>query len=134
MPHPDALTLPDFDHYVQTRFQHPDLLPDGYLVALDGDECVGLTKLWRSQANDDLYTGLTGVRRTHRRRGIALALKLRAIRFAQERGSSEIKTWNEVANEGMLAINVRLGFVRQPAWVVVTKILKDEDEETENPA
>jgi hypothetical protein len=30
--------------------------------------------------------------------------------------SASDKTWNATGNAGMLAINKRLGFVRQPAW------------------
>ena len=44
--------------------------------------------------------------------GTALGGKL-----AKERGYREIRTWNSVTNTGMLAINVELGFARQPAWI-----------------
>ena len=57
----------------------------------------------------------TGVRREHRRQGIALALKLKTIAWAKRIGYSQIQTWNEANNQGMLGINERLGFVRQPA-------------------
>jgi GNAT superfamily N-acetyltransferase len=39
------------------------------------------------------------------------------IEYARAHGHSEIRTWNEVNNVEMLAINDRLGFVRQPAWL-----------------
>ncbi len=31
--------------------------------------------------------------------------------------------WNATVNEGMLGINVKLGFVRQPAWVTFVRKL-----------
>ena len=68
-----------------------------------------------------LYTGLTGVRRSHRRKGIALALKLRAVDYARRHGIEEVRTWNASTNEGMLGINIRLGFQRQPAWIDFVK-------------
>jgi hypothetical protein len=58
------------------------------------------------------------VKRGHRGRHIALALKVRSILYAQSRGVPVVKTWNEQNNRAMLAINERLGFVRQPAWIV----------------
>ena len=53
----------------------PDLIPEAYFVALDAatGEYAGMSQLWHSQGSDDLYNGLTGVRRAYRRRGLALA-------------------------------------------------------------
>ena len=39
-----------------------------------------------------------------------------------------IKTWNEANNRGILGINEQLGFVRQPAWLDMVKVLKEESE------
>jgi hypothetical protein len=89
-----------------------------------------MSQLWHSQASDDLYNGLTGVLRSHRRRGIALVLKLRGIAYAQSLGRPTIKTWNEANNRAMLAINEALGFVKQPAWIDFVKVLRPEDETT----
>lgn len=99
------------------RFEHSGYLPQANFLALDGDTLVGLSTLWGRDADDHLQTGATGIARSHRRRGIALALKLRALAFAKERGAPIIRTDNEVNNEGMLSINRALGFVKQPGWV-----------------
>jgi RimJ/RimL family protein N-acetyltransferase len=92
-------------------------MAEGYFLALDNGQYVGLSTLWASQGVPDLYTGLTGTLRSHRRRGIALALKLSAIDYARSIGTPRIRTWNATGNEGMLAINEALGFVKQPAWI-----------------
>jgi GNAT superfamily N-acetyltransferase len=105
----------------EKRFAHSGYLPQAQFLALDGDEIVGLSALWGREADDHLQTGVTGILRTYRRRGIALALKLRAIAFAKERGAPIIRTDNEVNNEGMLSINRALGFVKQPGWVGFVK-------------
>jgi mycothiol synthase len=63
-----------------------------------------------------LRTGLTAVRRAYRRRGIALALKVRSLEFGKANGYSSVQTENESNNRGMLAINDELGFVKNPAW------------------
>ncbi len=67
---------------------------------------------------------MTGVLPSHRGRGIAMALKLATIAYGRQHGYSEIRTWNETHNTGMLAINERLGFTRQPAWITFEAALE----------
>jgi len=102
-------------------YQQPELFEAGYFLALDGDAYIGLSQLWYSPEPDVLRTGLTGVRRAYRRRGIALALKVRALVFAREQGYRRVLTENESNNRGMLQINEQLGFVKNPAWMHYVK-------------
>lgn len=122
-----SYTPPSFEEFCDDHF-HERLLPDGLLIALDGDTWVGMTELYRSKAENALQTGLTGVRRAWRRRGIALALKLASIEVARRRGAPTIRTWNASNNRGMLAINERLGYRRQPATIDFRKQLESGDE------
>ncbi|NDJ78860.1 MAG: GNAT family N-acetyltransferase [Chloroflexi bacterium] len=125
IPGSEDLTQPPFDTWRKENLETETLLPDAYLVALDGDDIVGLTQLWADRASDMLYTGFTGVKRDYRRRGIATALKARAIRFGKQNNNSIIKTDNEEHNP-MLGLNIRLGFVEQPAFVEYRKTLREE--------
>ncbi len=59
----------------------------------------------------------------HRRRGIALALKLRAVEHARARGYRAIKTHSNAINTGMLALNTALGFRPGPAMVTFELLL-----------
>ena len=96
-------------------------------VGLDRGEYVGLTELWSNQADPGLFDiGVTGVLRSHRRRGIGTALKLRGIEFAQKRGIRELCTWNASNNGAILAVNRRLGFVRRPAHIAYVKEVRAE--------
>lgn len=120
MPSPDPVTPVSLDRWREDNLNNPNLLPDGWKVAVDtraDNRYVGLSSVWASQAEPGLNVGLTGVVRDHRRRGIALALKVAVAEWAQAQGYPAIKTWNATTNDGMLAINTRLGFVRQPAWI-----------------
>lgn len=112
-----------FDGSAATR------LDDAYLVALDGERYVGVTMLFRSEATDaKLYTGLTGVLREYRRRGVAMALKVRSLSQAQAtRRTADgrrpiVATDNEESNP-MFDINLKLGFVPQPDRLVFVKTL-----------
>ena len=131
VPSPEPHTPIGFEQFVARRLGDPDLIPEAYFVALDEatGEWVGMGQLWRNGASADLANGLTGVRRAYRRRGIALALKLRGIAHARMIGAPTIKTWNESNNRGMLALNEALGFVRGPAWIDFLKTLRDDGED-----
>jgi mycothiol synthase len=116
------------EHFSAARLHSPVLLPEAYVVAVADGEYVGMTNLWQHDPNDPdtfVETGLTGVRREYRRRGIALAMKVQALRWAKENGYKEVRTENEV-NNPMFTINERLGFVKDPAWIKFAKGLKEE--------
>ena len=117
-------TDPDYDVWIKRIVDCPNLVPDGFMIAVVDGEMAGISTLWLSQGEPDVvYTGLTGVRREYRRRGIALALKLRALEYARSNGFKKVKTWNNTGNQGMLAINYALGFKPQPAWIDYALIL-----------
>ena len=112
--------------------QHADVQPfDDWLaeeernspvafVALDGDEVVGYARLYSMPAFPGrLENGFTGVRRSHRRRGIATALKRAQIAWATAHGYTELVTSSVEANEAMRGVNERLGYRPLPGWIVV---------------
>lgn len=123
IPSPEPLTSDSFEVFIRKRLESPNLMPEAFFIAIDGDQYVGLSALWRNNSNPDLLqTGLTGVLRSHRRRGIATALKVKAIEFAQAYGVDMIDTENE-ENNPMLQINVALGFTPRPAWLDFLKTI-----------
>ncbi len=127
VPQPDPFTPVDYNSFVERCFGHPGYFSEAFYLALDGSQYVGMSGLWKSQANRDIYTGLTGVHRDYRRRGIALALKLKCLAVAKAEGYSLIKTWNASHNRAMLSINEDMGFVKQPAWIRFAKELSPKD-------
>ncbi len=107
----------EFDEYIK-MFEDKNFLADAQFVAVDGDKYVGLSSLWPDPVCKDLlYVGTTRVLQSHRRRGIATALKLKTIAFAQAYGANTIQTRNKV-NSPMYALNMKLGF--EPGIVLLT--------------
>lgn len=100
---------------------NPNFVKDGTFVALDGDKYVGLTTFFKDEGNN-LYIYLTGTARAYRRRGIATAVKVYGIQYAKAHGYKTILTFNDAPNVGMIAINESLGFVRQPAWLMMKRM------------
>jgi len=87
--------------------------PAGQLLAADGETWVGLCAVLLRPEMERAYNTMTGVLRPYRRRKIALALKLLAIRYARKNGSCYLDTDNDSLNAPMLAINSRLGYKPQ---------------------
>lgn len=109
-------------------FENPSLLPDGYMVAVAPDgQYVGVSALWKDSGDGVFWTGLTGVHRDFRGLGIAQAMKLKAILWARAQGKVGVRTFNESNNARMLAINLKMGFMRKPAWIDYTLTLKTEE-------
>lgn len=91
-------------------FEDANYRADAQFVALDGDNYVGISSLWPNLFRKDLlFVGTTSVLPSHRRQGVAAALKLKTIAFAQVYGANSILTRN-VENSSMHALNLKLGF------------------------
>ncbi len=124
MPRPGEFTPIPYEQWVTMELENPDLTSDGYMIARDGENYVGLSALWRSEVEPrGLYQGNTGVVREYRGQGIAVSLKLRVLEFAKKGGYELVKTWNDSTNAAMLGINKMLGFKRQVGWIIFEKNL-----------
>ena len=118
LPPTEHWTPPSYDIFKQDLSARS---PESYFVALCEDKYIGLSYLTGRPEGQYCATGLTGIKRAYRRQGIALALKLRGIAYAKQQGYATIRTNVDSSNQASLAMNERLGFVKQPAWIVFAK-------------
>jgi len=122
VPCPDEFIPQPIEEFAK-MFKLPSFLPEGLFIAVDNGHWVGLSSLRLNKANPEkMDVDLTGVRRSHRRRRIATALKLLAFKYAQKRGVKFLETFNEEANP-MYQLNLQLGFKPKPGWVTYRKDL-----------
>lgn len=130
VPSPEPFKKRSLEEFIKSKIEGPDFELDTRWIALDGDDWVGISELWKSGAREDMaYQGITGVTRAHRRKGVATALKLVGIRYARQRGWRTIITDNE-ENNPMFGINLALGFKAKPAWLGLRKTLIPDEGET----
>lgn len=124
-------TRVDFETFLKQGLHAPWRLPDGYFVAVHENEYVGVCLLDHLEADNSVKHGITGVTRPFRRKGIALAMKVRAIEYAKKAGHTPIRTDNDTRNQPMLAINNRLGFVPEPEWIFFEKKIQQQQRDSE---
>ncbi len=110
----------------EQAFGLPKSLPDAFFIVRDGERYVGMSYLHRDdEGPNQLIQGITAIHAQYRGRGLALALKIKTIAYAQQHGFDAIRTAVESNNPSMLAINAKLGFVQGPGLIVFEKRLGD---------
>jgi mycothiol synthase len=118
IPGPFPLQHLTFDEWKAENVSLPGFQASGSFVALLNGEQVGYAGLAATDASLAHHL-LTGVLRAARGRGIATALKLAQIDWARRAGFEQLVTWTSSRNDPMRAINLKLGYVEQPASITV---------------
>ena len=104
----------------------PYVLPEAYFIAKRGDEYVGVSDVSLFEAvPGGLTQGFTGVKREYRRRGLATALKLSGIVYAQTQGYQIVQSFNKPEQETIRALNAKLGFEVLFENLTLEKCLRD---------
>jgi RimJ/RimL family protein N-acetyltransferase len=100
-----------FEDYVAQRMDTPYFRADGITIALDGEDWIGMCALSDHLDEGYLFVDMTGVRAEYRQRGISLAMKVLALRWARSVGATSIRTFHDRENKPAIRANEKLGFV-----------------------
>ncbi|HEV8229803.1 MAG TPA: GNAT family N-acetyltransferase [Candidatus Limnocylindria bacterium] len=111
---------PPFEQARRMFFEGPGIDPPTTVIALRDGHPVGITATMVKE-NGAAYTNFTGVARAERGKGIALALKLRALRELKARGVKLFGTTNDEQNAAMRGVNRKLGYRPEPPTTMYEK-------------
>lgn len=117
MPVSPPIPAPTYEEWLEEEVCGPITL-----LALEDGRVVGAAALME-RVDGLAEHGLTAVRRSHRGRGIATALKQALLHWAAEHGYRELTTWTQDGNAAMQAVNVKLGYRPRPAVINVWRRL-----------
>ena len=92
----------------------PWFKPEGQLLAVDGDQWVGMAPISVFPEEHTAYNLHTGVLPEYRGRKIATSLKVLGARYARQNGAQKLITDNNLRNAPILAINRKMGYKPQP--------------------
>jgi mycothiol synthase len=117
MPVSPPIPAPSYEEWLEEEVSGPVTF-----VALDDGRVVGAAALL-DKIEGLAEHGLTAVRRSHRGRGIATALKQGLVHWASRNGYRELTTWTQDRNAAMQAVNLKLGYLPRPAVINVRRSL-----------
>ncbi|GLY97888.1 GNAT family N-acetyltransferase [Actinoplanes sp. NBRC 103695] len=99
-----------YDEYVTQRIDVATYDPRGVIVALQDFAWIGMSATSLRPDDGYAFAEMTGVLAPHRGKGLSLALKLLAIRFARSSGYQRLVAFHHPGNHAAIAMNRRLGF------------------------
>jgi GNAT superfamily N-acetyltransferase len=107
----------DFDDWAAWTLDENQVPPDCYFIVMHDGEYVGLKELSVDMSDKTvLQGGLLGVKPEYRRRGIALALHVRANAYARDHGYRLIQSSTGAFHAPMQSLFTKLGYVHLYDW------------------
>ena len=114
---------PEYDDWVATDWNHPDLRRDLSVAVVDGDMVLSFVTTTADPTRLVIWSNLTGTIPPARGRGLAKVVKSVALTRARDAGFVTASTGNDARNEPMLAVNRWLGYVESGAAWTAEKTL-----------
>ncbi len=108
-----------FEEFTQYDLSGPSFMPEATFLAMVDGTIAGYGQLhWSDREGGIAFHGMLGVRRRHRGRGIASALKATQIAWAIDHGLTELRTANEARNTAARAVNAKFPYEAIPDEVL----------------
>lgn len=129
-PSSDGKSRNTFDNFKSKILSADWFRADGQILAVDGECFVGLSAIGFESDGITAFNAFTGIDKAYRGRKIAQALRILATQYAISKGAQVIVTDNDSENAPMLAINAKMGYVRQPGtyWLVKRPLSEAKNE------
>ena len=124
LPPGESMAIPTLERYRERAEGNPEFDASLWFVADRDGELAALSQLWNSPVPGRMDTGFTGVARAHRGHRLAWALKYLVLEEAMRRGATHVRTTNDETNLPMRNINIGLGFVPIPAYLIMSLTLQ----------
>lgn len=104
--------------------QHPRMLLDSFVVAVHEGQYIGMASLIGQPRFPAVPgSGLVGVKREFRSRGLGTALIASTSTWAKEQGYEEVNAGGAGVNTPVLKVIRRIGFDVEPAWITFARFL-----------
>jgi DNA-binding transcriptional MerR regulator len=104
-------TFPSFEEFI---IKVPWFRREGQLLAVDGDQWIGMAAVSLSPETCSAYNEHTSVLPAYRGRKIATSLKVLPVRYARQNGAYSLLADSNLRNAPILAINRKMGYKPQP--------------------
>ena len=123
-PRIDPFTPMPIDRFRRFFVEGPNALPDAWFIAKSGPRYVAMTSAATEPAEPGTLRQMyTCTRREHRRKGLALALKLSLTEYGKRHQYRILRTSNDSLNGPMWNLNLQLGFRKRWTWINLEKLL-----------
>ena len=113
IPYGQAVSKRTLAQFITQEIDHPKFIDAACFIAVHNGDYLGYSNL--IECDEGFSTEITGVLPAWRGRGIATALKVAGIRYAQAHNAKRLDTQNDAINGAIIALNQKLGFVEEGA-------------------
>ena len=122
IPRPEPIQMPPYEA-IREMFFGPGSFDRGSSIVAVRDGRVVAVTITDERGPGVKYTNFTGTLREERGRGLALAMKLKAIAALKGQGTRLLGTTNDEQNAAMRGMNAKLGYVPDPPMIELEKRL-----------
>lgn len=117
----ESFDIGPYEDWLGWCLHDPSTNPDAFFIARHEGRFIALHETGTHSSAPVLLGGLMGTLPEYRGMGIALALMLRAIQFAQKHQMTTFKTCTAAVNAPMQKLFAKLGFDYDPQWLQCQK-------------